>query len=326
MQILQGNQPEKVISVLNERRRDKYKPNSFSDGRKVGLVIEGGALRGVISSGAAAALHQLGYGECFDAVYGTSSGSLNAAYFASGQITYGTTVYYENAVDPKFLTIFRWPNQIDNNWLFDEWIFGKKSLDVKKLRKKNIDLLISTTNTNSGELKYFSLKDCDDLVLRKALLASCCTPLFTTLQLEICGENYNDGMLKAGIPMQKAVEDGCTHITALLTRPHETRKKFSLKLAALEYMLRLRNFSMDYRVSYFSRASYYNEAISLIYSQQERDYATLAIAPDFKDFTVMNAERNPGKLKRAAKESLYRVAKVFGADKDSVALFGEEEQ
>ena len=52
---------------------------------KLGLVVEGGGMRGVISGGALIALERLGLTSAFDEVYGESAGAINACYFLAGE-------------------------------------------------------------------------------------------------------------------------------------------------------------------------------------------------------------------------------------------------
>lgn len=53
---------------------------------KVGLAIEGGGMRGCVSAGMIAAVSTLGLMDTFDAVYGSSAGSLVGAYAIAGQV------------------------------------------------------------------------------------------------------------------------------------------------------------------------------------------------------------------------------------------------
>lgn len=53
---------------------------------KVGLAIEGGGMRGCVSAGMVAAVSTLGLMDSFDAVYGSSAGSLVGAYAIAGQV------------------------------------------------------------------------------------------------------------------------------------------------------------------------------------------------------------------------------------------------
>ena len=60
-------------------------------------------MRGVISAGMVVALEQLGCSRCFDAVYGSSAGAINGAFFVAGQAGLGTTIYYENINHREFI-------------------------------------------------------------------------------------------------------------------------------------------------------------------------------------------------------------------------------
>lgn len=63
---------------------------------RAALAIEGGAMRGCVTAGMAVALHHLGFADCFDAVYGSSAGSLIGAYFIARQLAYeGIQIYYD---------------------------------------------------------------------------------------------------------------------------------------------------------------------------------------------------------------------------------------
>ena len=53
---------------------------------QVGLAIEGGGMRGCVSAGMVAAVSTLGLMDTFDAVYGSSAGSLVGAYAIAGQV------------------------------------------------------------------------------------------------------------------------------------------------------------------------------------------------------------------------------------------------
>ena len=77
------------------------------DGASIALAVEGGAMRGVISAGMVSALEDLGLVDAFDAVYGSSAGAINAAYFLAGQARLGTTIYYEDINNAEFIDLAR---------------------------------------------------------------------------------------------------------------------------------------------------------------------------------------------------------------------------
>jgi predicted acylesterase/phospholipase RssA len=84
-----------IVELLRARAaRASRAPHS--DGAKIALCVEGGAMRGVVSAGMVSALEELGLGEAFDAVYGSSAGAINTAYFLAGQAAFGTAIYADS--------------------------------------------------------------------------------------------------------------------------------------------------------------------------------------------------------------------------------------
>lgn len=71
-------------------RRSSDTPSLVLRGRacplQVGLAIEGGGMRGCVSAGMIAAVSTFGLMDTFDAVYGSSAGSLVGAYAIAGQV------------------------------------------------------------------------------------------------------------------------------------------------------------------------------------------------------------------------------------------------
>lgn len=59
LSILQADKNE-AIKLLRKRADQNSKPGKRSDGFKLGLVVEGGGMRGAVSGGALQALHDLG--------------------------------------------------------------------------------------------------------------------------------------------------------------------------------------------------------------------------------------------------------------------------
>src|SRR5256885_17256053 len=69
-----------VLELLGARARGRAR----DDGATLALVIEGGGMRGVVSSAMAAAIEARGLTPCFDLVVGTSAGALNGAALLAG--------------------------------------------------------------------------------------------------------------------------------------------------------------------------------------------------------------------------------------------------
>src|SRR5262249_15144218 len=92
-----------VLRILRERRESGSTPGHRTDSAKRGLAVEGGGMRGVISGAMLSQLEDSGFTNAFDAVYGCSSGAINAAYFLTGQTWYPLSIYYDDLTTKKFV-------------------------------------------------------------------------------------------------------------------------------------------------------------------------------------------------------------------------------
>lgn len=91
--IVQSSLNHSVVALIAKRYKERSKPGNRTDPHKLALAIEGGGMRGAVSAGMAAALACLGLVDSFDAVYGSSAGSVVGAYMVSRQMC--LDVYYD---------------------------------------------------------------------------------------------------------------------------------------------------------------------------------------------------------------------------------------
>ncbi|MFD1047551.1 patatin-like phospholipase family protein, partial [Kibdelosporangium lantanae] len=121
-----------VAEVLRRRRETGSQPGQRDDPHKVGLAVEGGGMRGVVSGGMLVALHELGYADAFDDVYSCSSGALNGAYFVARDTWYPLSIYFDDLSSGHFLDFARalrrqMPMNLD--YVLDEVLTNRKPLD-----------------------------------------------------------------------------------------------------------------------------------------------------------------------------------------------------
>ena len=92
-----------VLDLLAARARGAR----GDDGATLALVIEGGGMRGVVSSAMAAAIEARGLTSCFDLVVGTSAGALNGAALLAGVAEACTTAYHSSFATRRFINPYR---------------------------------------------------------------------------------------------------------------------------------------------------------------------------------------------------------------------------
>jgi len=207
-----GNNPQNVLELIKDRARR----NSREDSRKLGLVIEGGSMRAVIAAGSLFGLYKLGFTDVFDEVYACSAGALNAAYFLSGQSLTAMKIYYEDVNNWSFINPFRLWKIVDIDYLFDT-IFAKvKPLDTKKILDSPTRLFISllAVSTGDGLLMVAQERAAPLLDILKAATAM---PLLYNRTVHINGAEYADGAWVNSLPLDAAMDSGCTDILVLST-------------------------------------------------------------------------------------------------------------
>jgi predicted patatin/cPLA2 family phospholipase len=246
-----------TLDILKARRaRGGRAPHD--DGFSVALAVEGGAMRGVISAGMVSALEELGFGDTFDAVYGSSAGAINAAYFLAGQARLGTTIYYEDINNRRFISLRRagvGRPIVNLPYLLADVAVRRKILDVARVLASPAPLAVLATTVDDGRCAV--LRDfADAAALFGALQASATMPVVAGPPCRYNGGAYLDASLSEPIPVPAAEADGHTHILALLTRSGEMRPRAS---AFDRYFVepRLRRLSPRLARQYLRRAEPY---------------------------------------------------------------------
>jgi predicted patatin/cPLA2 family phospholipase len=216
------NQPKmSTQDLLHYRKRAGSKPGQRDDGRTLALVIEGGAMRGVISAGMTCALEQNGLRDCFDAVYGSSAGAICGAYFVAGQAQYGASIFYEDINNRKFIDLRRLlmgKPVVSLEYLLDEVCAVRKPLSFDRIVKGDIALKVLATSISRKQAIILSdFTSAQDLL--DALRASARIPYFAGAPVAYRADRLIDASLFVSIPFQAAINDQATDIVILLTRP-----------------------------------------------------------------------------------------------------------
>ncbi|MGD0813146.1 MAG: patatin family protein [Verrucomicrobiota bacterium] len=189
---------------------------------KTALIVEGGAMRGAWAAGVLAYLQECGRRQ-YDLVYAASSGACSAAYFVAGMWEPGLAIWRELACNVVRKSNFlRRKPIIDLAYLVDYIIRKRVPLSVEVLQKMTTRFFIVLTDCHTGEPVYF--RACDDRVFA-ALRATSSMPLATRGFDYVDGKPYADGGVADPIPLQRAIEDGATDITVVLTHNPAFRLK-----------------------------------------------------------------------------------------------------
>jgi predicted patatin/cPLA2 family phospholipase len=190
--------------------------------RKTALIVEGGAMRGAWAAGVLAYLQECGRHQ-YDLVYAASSGACSAAYFVADMWEPGLSIWREFACNVVRKSNFlRRKPIIDLAYLVDHVMRQRIPLSVEVLQKMPTRFFIVLTDCHTGEPVYFHV--CDDRVFA-ALRATSSMPLATRGFDYVDGQPFADGGLSDPIPVQRAIQDGATDITVVLTHSLDFRLK-----------------------------------------------------------------------------------------------------
>ncbi|MGH3900529.1 MAG: patatin-like phospholipase family protein [Pseudonocardiaceae bacterium] len=212
-----------VLRIIRERRASGSKPGAREDGdrAKVGLAVEGGGMRGVVSAAMLSALEDYGFTSAFDAVYGCSSGAINSAYFLAGKTWYPVSIYYDDLTSSQFISFRRGlsgGNVLNLEYAFEEIMEAWNPLDYERVIESPIPLMVAVTNVDSQRTELargFTNRS----QLKSALRASAWLPVGIRGTTIFNGYRAVDGGVLTALPFRLALMDDCTHVFSVSTRP-----------------------------------------------------------------------------------------------------------
>ena len=205
---------------------------------KTGLVLEGGALRTIFSSGVCDALLDLGLTS--DYLVGVSAGIAYGVSYLSGQKGRNLQILTQYARDKRYMG-FRNLLRRDNRSYFGlkfayEEIPNKLiPFDYDAFAAWPGEVEAVVTSLETGKAVYLPVPRKDEHFL--LLQATCAMPLlFPTFDL---GDGpVLDGGAADAIPFERALERGCDRLTVVLTREREYHKKPERMQPLIDYAYR----------------------------------------------------------------------------------------
>jgi len=178
-------------------------------------------MRGAYAAGAVAGL--LRAGERFDAMYAASSGACATAYLAAGQLD-SLRVWeelHDGLIRPS--NILRAKPPLDLDFLFGDVCASRLPLDVDALRASPAPLWVPLTDAQSLQVEYRDVRREEDPLA--VLRAAAALPLAYGRAETLGGRRYFDGGMSDPIPVLRALRDGATDVTVVLTRPLGYRRR-----------------------------------------------------------------------------------------------------
>ena len=268
-----------------------------------GLVLEGGGMRGVFTSGVLDCF--MDRGVRFPYTIGVSAGACNGLSYMSGQrgrakfsnIDLLAKYHY---IGLKYLLKKR--NIMDFDLLFHDFPERILPYDYETYFHCPERYVMVTTNCLTGEANYFEEKRSAERVI-DIVRASCSLPFVCPIAY-VDGVPMLDGGLVDSIPLLRARQDGFTNNVVVLTRNRGYRKKIQgTKVPSFIY----RKYPL-LREAINRRSVLYNEQLEMVERLEEAGEITV-IRPQ-RPIVVDRIERNIRKLTELYEEG-YACAEQF---------------
>ena len=260
---------------------------------KKGLVLEGGAMRGMFTAGVIDIL--LENNVIFDGAVGVSAGATFGCNIKSEQI--GRSIRYNCRFCDDYRygslnSFFKTGNIYDVDFCYHEIPDKLDIFDSETFANNPMEFYVVAADVESGKPAYHKCADGKSADL-EWIRASASVPIVSEI-VEIDGGKYLDGGIADSVPLRFFESIGYDRNVVVLTQPDSYIKKKNKATPLCKLIYRkYPNF-----VDIFENRHYmYNETIEYI-REKEQNGDIFVIRPPHK-LELSNIEKDPAKLKRA---------------------------
>jgi predicted patatin/cPLA2 family phospholipase len=258
---------------------------------KSGLILEGGAMRGMFTAGVMDVMMEAGI--TFDGVVGVSAGAAFGCNYKSGQI--GRVIRYNTrfCADRRYSglgVLIREGNLFSTPFCYDEVPLKHDPFDFDAYENSPMEFYVVCTDVETGKPVYHRYEGRDDHGF-DWIRASASMPLVSQI-VEIEGQKLLDGGISDSIPVRFFESIGFCRNVVVLTQPKGYRKKKNSLIPLMK--MKYRKYP-DLVNTMANRHLVYNETLAYI-AEQERAGKLLVIRPE-QALDIGKAEKNPDRLK-----------------------------
>ena len=260
---------------------------------KTGLILEGGAMRGMYSAGVCDVLMEQNI--TFDGCIGVSAGATFGCNFKSRQIGRAIRYNCKYSRDPRFdsfRSLLFTGDYFGYQFCYEEIPDKLDPFDYEAYQRNPMPFYIVCTDADTGEALYHRADTCDkrDLTYMRA---SASMPLFSRI-VEVDGHRLSDGGTADSIPLAWFRTQGYTRNLIVLTRPAGYRK--SPSSSAMNLLLRATQRKYPALIRALeNRHIGYNKTLDEIETAEQAG-EVLVLRPS-RDLHLSRIEKDPEKLR-----------------------------
>lgn len=258
--------------------------------QNIGLVLEGGGLRGVYTSGVLNYFMKKDL--YFPYVIGVSMGACNAVNYLAKQPERNKTVNIDYVKDPRYLSMRRWllnGELFGMKFIFDTIPNSLNLFDYDTFYNNKAEFIIPVTDCISGETIYFSKNELGNRFM-DILQASSSLPLISK-PVVFNEKILMDGGISDSVPIKKSIIDGNIKNVLILTQPKEYRKKPEPMMNFVKFKYKNYNGLIT---ALSKRHTTYNETMD--YIEELNNQGKIFIIRPQKKLQAGRVERNKHKL------------------------------
>jgi predicted patatin/cPLA2 family phospholipase len=192
---------------------------------QVGLVLEGGGMRGVYTGGVLECF--LDHGIHIPYVVGVSAGACNAASYISRQKGRNKKVTIDYAAHPRYVGIrnlFREGSLFGWSFIFDELPNQLVPFDYETFYRTPGQLWVGMTDALTGEPFYMEKKETEKAGNILSVIQASSSLPFVSKPVQAEGRTLFDGGITDPIPLGKSIADGNQRHIVISTKPEGYRK------------------------------------------------------------------------------------------------------
>ncbi len=258
---------------------------------KSGLILEGGAMRGMFTAGVMDVMMEAGI--TYDGVVGVSAGAAFGCNYKSGQI--GRVIRYNTrfCADRRYSglgVLIREGNLFSTPFCYEEVPIIHDPFDFDAYESSSMEFYVVCTDVETGKPVYHRYEGRNDHGF-DWIRASASMPLVSQI-VEIEGQMLLDGGISDSIPVRYFESIGFCRNVVVLTQPKGYRKKKNSLIPLMK--MKYRKYP-DLVNTMANRHLVYNETLAYI-AEQERAGKLLVIRPE-QALDIGKAEKNPDRLK-----------------------------
>ena len=260
--------------------------------QKVGLVLEGGGMRGMYTAGVLDVFLQENIWP--DAVIGVSAGAIHGCSYLSGQLGRSVRYNLKYINDKRYMSLrslITTGDIFNVNFCYDK-IPNELSVfdyDTFKKNAENIPFYVTCSNVDTGKPEYIRCRDFRyDMDYMRA---SASLPIVSRM-VKVNEKKLLDGGTTDSIPVKFFESIGYKKNIVVLTRPEGYVKKESSSIHILKLLYRK---YPAYLEACEKRPKLYNETVEYI-EQQQKDGNIIVIRPSRK-VKIARTEKDTEKLK-----------------------------